>query len=130
MRAETIESLSPMQLRTWREQITHEVHGLADSLPTEKPVDLMDDYARPLCLSLGAMATGISREDGARLYEKARRVSAAAAEPYDVALRLAAKAANAELRSYFHSGPRAYVARGSLLSRKPYLVCWETPGSL
>ena len=30
------------------------------------------------------MATGISRDDGARLYEKARRVSAAAAEPYDL----------------------------------------------
>ena len=31
MRAETMESLSPMQLRAWREQITHEVHGMADS---------------------------------------------------------------------------------------------------
>jgi cytochrome P450 len=112
MRAETMESLSPMQLRAWREQITHEVHGLADSLPTEEPVDLMDDYARPLCLSLAAMATGISRDDGARLYERARRVSAAAAEPYDLALRVVAKAANVEIRSCFYSGPESLGGSG------------------
>jgi cytochrome P450 len=107
MRAETIEALSPRQLRTWRERITCEVHELAGGLPTEEPVDLMGDYARPLCLSLAAMVTGISREDGARLYEKARCVSAAASEPYDLALRLAAKGANAELRNYFGSGPES-----------------------
>jgi cytochrome P450 len=111
MRAETIECLSPMQLRAWREQITPEVHQLADSLPIGKPVDLMDEYARPLCLSLAAMATGISRESGARLYERARRVSAAAAEPYDPALRVDGKAAGAELGGCFHSGPE--TLRGS-----------------
>jgi hypothetical protein len=68
-------------------------------------VDLIDAYARPLCLSLAAMVTGISREHGARLNEKAQRVSAAAAEPYDPALRAGAKAANAELRSCFDAGP-------------------------
>jgi cytochrome P450 len=107
MRAETMEALSPTQLRAWREQIAPEVNGLADSLPTAEPVDLMDEYARPLCLSLAAMVTGISRDDGTRLYEKARRVSAAAAEPYDLALRAGAKAANAELRSCFPSGPES-----------------------
>jgi hypothetical protein len=30
----------------------------------------------------------------------------------------------------FTPGPRAYVAPASLLSRKPYLVCWEMLGSL
>jgi len=105
IRTETIEALSPAHLRAWREKLTPEVQELADTLPTAEPVDLMNDYARPLCLSLAAMVTGISREDGTRLYEKAQRVSAAAAEPYDPALRAGAKAANAELRSCFHSGP-------------------------
>ena len=105
IRTETIEALSPAQLRAWREKLTPEVHALAGTLPTAEPVDLMNDYARPLCLSLAAMVTGISREDGARLYEKAQRVSAAAAEPYDPALRAGAKAANADLRGCFHSGP-------------------------
>jgi cytochrome P450 len=105
IRKETMEALSPAQLRAWRENITSEVQALAGTLPTAEPVDLMNDYARPLCLSLAAMVTGISREDGTRLYEKAQRVSAAAAEPYDPALRAGAKAANAELRSCFHAGP-------------------------
>ncbi|WP_236657014.1 cytochrome P450 [Acidisarcina polymorpha] len=85
---------------------------MADGLSTEKPVDLMDDYARPLCLSLAAMTTGISRDDGARLYEGARHVSAAAAEPYDHALRASAKAANAEIRRYIPSSPERLDSSG------------------
>ena len=105
IRTETIEALSPAQLRAWREKIIPEVHMLAGALPTAEPVDLMDVYARPLCLSLAAIVTGISREHSTRLHEKAQRVSAAAAEPYDPALRAGAKAANAELRNCFHAGP-------------------------
>ena len=105
MRWETIEALSPAQLRAWRERIVPEVDGLINSLPTGEPVDLMDGYARPLCLSLAAMVTGISRDAAEGLREMARWVSASAAEPYDPAVRLGAKAANAELRGCFHSGP-------------------------
>jgi len=105
IRSETIEALCPAQLRAWRERITPEVHLLAGTLSTVEPVDLMDAYARPLCLSLAAIVTGISREHSTRLNDKAQRVSAAAAEPYDPALRAGAKAANADLRSCFHSGP-------------------------
>jgi cytochrome P450 len=105
MRWETIDALSPAQIRAWRERIVPEVEGLINSLPTGKPVDLMDGYARPLCLSLAAMVTGISRGAAEGLREMARWVSASAAEPYDPAVRLGAKAANAELRGCFHSGP-------------------------
>ena len=104
MRAETMEALSPAQLRAWREQMTPEVYALVDSLPIEQPLELMDEYARPLCLSLAAMVTGISRDDAGDLYEKAQRVSAAAAEPYDPALHTDGKSASAELRGRFHSG--------------------------
>jgi cytochrome P450 len=107
MRAETVDVLSPNQLRAWRERMTPEVRALVESLPTEEPVDLMGEYARPLCLSLAAMVTGISRDDAERLVEKAQRVSAAAAEPHDHTLRVSAKAANVELRSCFHSGPES-----------------------
>jgi cytochrome P450 len=107
MRAETMEALSPIQLRAWREQITPEAHALVDSLPTEEPVDLMNGYARPLCLSLAAMVTGISQDAAEGLCQMAQRVSAAAAEPHDAALRVGAKSANAQLRGCFHSGPEA-----------------------
>jgi cytochrome P450 len=107
MRWETIEALSPAQLRAWRERIIPEVDGLVNRLPAGDPVDLMDGYARPLCLSLAAMVTGIPRGAAEGLREMARWVSASAAEPYDPAVRLGAKAANAELRGCFHSGPEA-----------------------
>lgn len=105
MRAETMEALSPAQLRAWRAQLTPEAQALAGSLPVEEPLDLVDGYARPLCLSLAAMVTGISRNDASGLCEIAQRVSAASAEPHDPALRAGTKSANAELRARFHSGP-------------------------
>ena len=105
MRAEAMASLSPAQLRAWREQLAPAARALAGSLPLEEPVDLMGAYARPLCLSLAAMVTGISRSDAERLCELAGGISAAAAEPYDQALRRSAKCASAELRNYFPSGP-------------------------
>jgi cytochrome P450 len=107
MRWETMEALSPNQLRAWRERITPEAVALINRLPSEEPVDLMDGYARPLCLSLAAMVTGISRGAAEALCGMARRVSASAAEPYDPAVRVSAKSANAALRGCFHSGPDA-----------------------
>jgi cytochrome P450 len=107
MRWETMEALSPDQLRAWRARITPEAVALIEGLPSEEPVDLMNSYARPLCLSLAAMITGISLGAAKGLCEMARRVSASAAEPYDSAVRASAKAANAALRGCFHSGPEA-----------------------
>jgi cytochrome P450 len=105
MRAETMEALSPARLRGWRAELTPEAQALAGRLPIEEPLDLIDGYARPLCLSLAAMVTGISRNDASGLCEMAQRVSAASAEPFDPAFRARAKSANTELRSRFHSGP-------------------------
>src|ERR1700677_5016249 len=60
MREETREALSPMQLRSWRERMTPLVYSLADGLPTNQPIDLISKYARPSCLALAAMATGVA----------------------------------------------------------------------
>ena len=107
MRLETMEALSPNQLRAWRERITPEAFALTNTFSSDEPVDLMDGYARPFCLSLAAMITGISRDAAEGLCEMARRVSASAAEPYDPAVRVSAKSANVALRGCFHSGPEA-----------------------
>ena len=107
MRSETMEALSANQLRAWRKQIAPEAVALTKRLPSEEPVDLMDGYARPLCLLVAAVVTGISRDAAEVLCEMARRVSASAAEPYDPAVRVSAKSANAQLRGCFHSGPEA-----------------------
>jgi cytochrome P450 len=107
MRIETLEALSPRQLRAWREKLEPEVDALVTSLPSEQPVDLISEYARPLCLTLAAMVTCIPIQDAATFQDRAQEVSAASAEPYDAALRSRAKSASAELRECFHFGPEA-----------------------
>ena len=46
MGAETMEPLSPAQLRVWRAQLTPEAQALAGNLPVEEPLDLMDSTRR------------------------------------------------------------------------------------
>jgi cytochrome P450 len=105
MHAETREALSPANLRQWREHLRSEAGALVRSLPLNLPVDLVGEYARPLCLSLAAVVTNIDRQAAEYLCEISEPVSASAAEPYDVVLKSSAKSVDATLRSYFHSGP-------------------------
>jgi cytochrome P450 len=107
MRSETLAALSPQQLRKWQENLAPDIARLTRSLPLGRRVDLLAAYAKPLCLYLAAIVTGISRESAEELCEYARRVSANAAEPYDAALHKDAQSANDELRKCFHSGPEA-----------------------
>ncbi|HZB88471.1 MAG TPA: cytochrome P450 [Terracidiphilus sp.] len=103
MRAETLEALSPVQLRAWSEAITPVIEARAQRLPEGCDVDLLDDYLGPNCLDLAAMVTGIDPQDAARLRKLAQPVSAAAAEPFDPALREQAKSAIPQLQVCFHS---------------------------
>jgi cytochrome P450 len=112
MRQETLDALSPTPLRAWREKLAPEAYALADSLPLDQAVDLMAAYARPLCLSLAAMVTEIELPDARGLCEKARQISAAAAEPTDPALDSLANSASAELESHFHSAIMTLRAPG------------------
>jgi hypothetical protein len=45
---------------------------MAGNLPIEEPLDLMDRHAMPLCLSLAAIVTGVSRYDAEGLCEMAQ----------------------------------------------------------
>jgi cytochrome P450 len=118
MRAETQDALSPPKLNEWRDRLTPEAIALLATLPTESPdqsiaqsVDLIAAYARPLCLRLAAIVTGIPLDRAHQLEPKAHQVSAAAADPYDQALHSTAKTIDEELRTCFHSGPESL--RGS-----------------
>ena len=112
MRAETAGKLTSARLLIWREALLAEAISYASCLPTVGPVDLVAGYARPLCLSLAAMVTGITRADADSLNELARTISAATAAPEDSSLRDGAKSAAAALRSYFPSGPEAMRESG------------------
>ncbi len=105
MREETLAALSPVRLRAWREGLAAEASVLAGLLSVEREVDLLADYARPLCFSLALMVTGIARAEAEKLKESARNVSVSAAEPYDKDLKRAAKQAQSDLESHFPNGP-------------------------
>lgn len=112
MREETLQALGPARLRAWRERLAPQVQALADTLPVSRPVDIVGEYARPLCLILAAIVTGIDLSVARSLEEKAQLLSAAAAEPYDADLHACAKSANADLSTHFRSGPEPLRGAG------------------
>ena len=107
MRAETIEALPASRINAWRDLLQPQADALAASLPAHERVELLEAYARPLCLSLAATVTGISLDLARRLDEAAAQVSASAAEPFDSETHRIADLANEELKPYFHAGPES-----------------------
>ncbi|MBB5056014.1 hypothetical protein HDF16_000683 [Granulicella aggregans] len=103
MRAQTIEALSHVQLRTWADAISLTIDETLASLPEDQVVDLLEAYLRPACLALAAMVTEIEEKDAASLRELAHSVSASAAEPADPVLRENARAVTPELQACFHA---------------------------
>jgi cytochrome P450 len=107
MRSETLAALPASQLRAWKEQLAHHARQLVSTLPQDRPVDLIGEYASPLCLALSIAITGIHRDDALIILGRAQTISAAAANPYDEALSKTAKTADAEIRRCFHAGPES-----------------------
>jgi cytochrome P450 len=105
LRSETRAALSPAQLSLWSRQLAPVVQTAVNNLAANQPVDLMASYAQPCCLALAAMVTGINPRDAERLRRIAEPLTASAADPFDVSLKPHAKAAAAELRNWFRSGP-------------------------
>jgi cytochrome P450 len=105
MRAETREALSPAKLRSWRKQMLQHARELVAQFGHKQPVDLIRDYAQPLCLELAVLATEPDTISAHHFTALAARISMAAAEPLDAELKSQSKAATAELRPFFSKGP-------------------------
>ncbi len=105
MRAETREALSPVKLRSWRKQMLQHGRELVAQFGHQQPVDLIRDYAQPLCLELAVLATEPDTVSVGHLTALAAQVSLAAAEPLDGELKSQSKAATAELQPFFNRGP-------------------------
>jgi cytochrome P450 len=97
LRVGVMDAFSSSKLNQWQKQI----ELVAERLPTAGPVDLVTEFAEPLCLASAEIVTGSSSGDRKQLLAAARIVSHAAAEPYDEVLRLRATAADGELERYF-----------------------------
>lgn len=76
------------------------------SLDLIRPIDLIKDYSEPACLAFAILVTNPKTALG-RLIPLALHVSAAAADPFDERLKTQSKAASAELRGSFDTGPEA-----------------------
>ena len=104
LRAQTLQVLSPALLRQWRQALEPELDRLLQSLHAGEPLDVLAAYARPACLALAAIVTGIAQHTAEGLCEHARRVSAHAADPYDDSLRTSSQASQAKLQEgQFHA---------------------------
>ena len=105
MRYETREALSPKILRSARKKMFEEARAQLATLRWEQPVDLIRDYAEPVCLALALQVTHPSCNDIDSLKQLARQVSASSADPFALELKSRSKAASAALCPHFKSGP-------------------------
>jgi cytochrome P450 len=105
MWAQTRDALSPVALRSWRKQMLSHARGRVAQFDCEQPLDLIKDYAEPLCLELAILATQPDPIPSQHLTMLAAQVSLAAADPLDEQLKSQSKAATAELRPFFTRGP-------------------------
>jgi cytochrome P450 len=105
MRAETRDALSPAALRFWRKRMLHHARARAAQFECGQPIDLIKDYAEPVCLALAILVTQPDSAPGRYLAALAAHVSRAAADPLDERLKAQSKRATAELRALFTTGP-------------------------
>ena len=105
MRAETRDALSAVTLRFWRKRMLHDARARVAQFDGGQPIDLIKEYAEPVCLALAILATQPDPVAGRYLAALAAHVSRAAADPLDEQLKARSKHATAELRPFFTKGP-------------------------
>ena len=102
IRASTFAALASRQFSEWRPKFESLAHTNVMALPSDRPVDLISEFAEPWCTELAfAITGGASAPHRKRLVELARRVSACAADPEDRDLKSAALVAESELKQSF-----------------------------
>jgi cytochrome P450 len=100
VRSATQKSLSLSQLSEWQLRIKQLAYSRMAELPVNRSVDLVAEFAEPWCTSVALIVTGAEQGGRERLFELARRVSAAAADPDNPDLKTAAEIANSELERH------------------------------
>jgi hypothetical protein len=125
LRARVMDAFSPANLVRWQAQIA----GAAAGLPANGPLDLVSEFAEPLCVTAAEIVTGTKRSDREALLGFAKTVSRAAAEPFDEELRVAATGADAELEKYF-AGAAIPMAASTFVALSRTTACLLANGWL
>jgi hypothetical protein len=138
IRSRTLAALPVSRIVEWQAQVEPLARSMMDALPTDRPVDLVSEFAQPWCQELACIVTGVDRNESRQFVELARLVSAAAADPDDRERKCAASAANDELErrvpggSIPMAGP-AFVALSQTLPAflaKAWLALLRHPAQL
>jgi cytochrome P450 len=103
-RSEILAALSAGILANWQARIEPLAFNLIDRLPEDRPVDIVQEFARPWSLQVAASVTGADPADAKRLEGLAQQVSAATADPSNSALLSDSTAGSRELENYFQNG--------------------------
>src|SRR5882762_10360772 len=78
MRAETQAAISTEKLRLWEKETRQDAKARALDLATDRSVDLLEEYAAPVCLTLAVLVTNANPHDAQRLSKLAEVVSTSA----------------------------------------------------
>lgn len=101
LRPDVQEALSATRLAEWQAQLQQPTRRDLDALPTDRPVDLLGEFAKPWCLALAMRVTGADQRDRERLSQLGNTVFAGTGKPEGSALRADAARATAELERVF-----------------------------
>jgi cytochrome P450 len=103
-RTEVQDALSASRVGEWQIRIEALAEELLQGLPTDRPVDLVQRFARPWCLLLGLIVTGANLGDSKSLSKRAALAFAGTGVPRRSFLRRRrATAAVADLKRYFEA---------------------------
>ncbi len=81
LRPDVQESLAAAKLAEWQAQLAEPTRSAIGALPTDRPVDLLGEFAKPWCLGLAMLVTGAEAAHRQRLSELGTRCLPAPASP-------------------------------------------------
>jgi cytochrome P450 len=105
LRPDVQESLSASRLAEWQAQMEQPARSAIGALATDRPVDLLAEFAKPWCLTLAMLSTGADPADRERLSELGKTVFAGTGAPEGSSLKTDAARATAVLETVFRAVP-------------------------
>lgn len=82
-------------------EIKESASALLESLPRDRPIDLVSQFIRPWCLASAITLSGVEPAHTERLAQLVKCLSESDAAPHDITLKSRAKEANRELDVFF-----------------------------
>src|SRR6185369_14605076 len=104
-RSEMLDALSAARLDEWRLRLEVLTDSVLERLATDRPVDLLAEFALPWGLALAMLVMRADPTDSGILADLGGRVFAATGKSDDSGVRENAAAATAELERIFEAGP-------------------------